>query len=186
MVKGKDGTGTAVEVTSKAASKDAQLAKEQRIRDAGGIYVKDPATGKLIPVSYPHCPHTLPKSFWPFFLKFHAQFDVLFSISNPDLTQNHLSHARFCRPAPDFSGLAQPQVRTRACPVIFGEGDSPSITADSSLPSKSHPMPQTKAARSWAFRSCSTLRLAFGRRWLYADGCGCRKTETRSTPVARR
>ena len=118
---------------------------------------------------YLYHPHTISKNFGRFskfrgvlsalsahhsqeflavFLKFHAQFDVLFSISATDLTQNHLFHARFCRPAPDFSGLAQPQVRTRRYPVIFGEGDSPSITADSSPPSARHPMPQTKTAPS--------------------------------------
>lgn len=36
-----------VEVTSHTAPKDAQMAKEQRIRDAGGNYVKDKDTGDL-------------------------------------------------------------------------------------------------------------------------------------------
>jgi len=119
------------------------------------------------------------------FSKFHDQFDVLFSISAPDLTQNQLSHARFCRSAPDFSGLEQPQVRTRACPAIFRCGCVSLVTADSSPPSTRHPMPQTKASRSWAFRFCSTLRPAFCHRWLHADGCGCRRNETRQAPVAR-
>ena len=37
-----------VEVTSKTASKDAQSAKEERIRENGGNYIKDPSTGELV------------------------------------------------------------------------------------------------------------------------------------------
>ena len=37
-----------VEVTSKTAPKDAQSAKEERIRENGGNYVKDPETGEFI------------------------------------------------------------------------------------------------------------------------------------------
>lgn len=37
-----------VDVTSKTAPKDAQSAKEERIRENGGNYVKDPETGELI------------------------------------------------------------------------------------------------------------------------------------------
>jgi RHS repeat-associated protein len=42
--------GTAVEVTSKTARKNMQMAKENAIRGKGGIYAKDPATGELIEV----------------------------------------------------------------------------------------------------------------------------------------
>ena len=38
---GKNGGGLAQEFTSKTASKRSQLAKEERIRDAGGVYVRD-------------------------------------------------------------------------------------------------------------------------------------------------
>ena len=38
---GKNGGGLAQEITSKTASKRSQLAKEERIRDAGGVYVRD-------------------------------------------------------------------------------------------------------------------------------------------------
>ena len=38
---GKNGGGLAQEITSKTASKRSQLAKEKRIRDAGGVYVRD-------------------------------------------------------------------------------------------------------------------------------------------------
>ena len=37
-----------VEVTSETADKTAQLAKEERIRDAGGNYVVDRRTGELV------------------------------------------------------------------------------------------------------------------------------------------
>lgn len=36
-----------IEVTSPTVDKTAQLAKEQRIREAGGNYIKDPHTGQL-------------------------------------------------------------------------------------------------------------------------------------------
>ncbi len=36
-----------VEVTSETAPKEAQLAKEQRIRENGGNYIKDPETGEI-------------------------------------------------------------------------------------------------------------------------------------------
>ena len=39
------------EVTSETASKSGQMAKEARIRDAGGTFVRDPASGKLLDVS---------------------------------------------------------------------------------------------------------------------------------------
>ena len=51
VVKGKDGKGTAVEVTSKTAPKTDQLRKEGRIRNQGGTYVRDPKTKELIEVS---------------------------------------------------------------------------------------------------------------------------------------
>ncbi|EIV0971666.1 hypothetical protein L7C23_001701 [Salmonella enterica] len=47
VVKTKDGW-KGIEVTSKTASKVAQRAKERAIRDAGGIFVRDPATKELI------------------------------------------------------------------------------------------------------------------------------------------
>ena len=50
VVKGADGKGKAVEVTSKTADKSAQLDKEARIRAAGGKYVRDPKTKQLIEV----------------------------------------------------------------------------------------------------------------------------------------
>ncbi len=37
-----------IEVTSKTAPKDAQMAKENRIRDKGGNYIKDRDTGQLV------------------------------------------------------------------------------------------------------------------------------------------
>lgn len=37
-----------IEVTSETAPKDAQIAKEDRIREAGGNYIKDRDTGELI------------------------------------------------------------------------------------------------------------------------------------------
>jgi len=62
-----------------------------------------------------------PRVLGRFFSKFHGLFAVLLPIPALDLTQNHLSHVRFCRPALDFSGLAQLQVRTKRCSVVFGE-----------------------------------------------------------------
>ena len=50
MVKGKDGKWRPVEVTSKTAPKDAQLAKEGRIREAGGTHVRVPGSKILVPV----------------------------------------------------------------------------------------------------------------------------------------
>lgn len=50
VVKGKDGKGTAVEVMSKTADKRLQIAKERDIRNSGGVYVRDPNTGKLVEV----------------------------------------------------------------------------------------------------------------------------------------
>ena len=50
VVESTPGRGKAVEVTSKTATKDAQLAKEQRIRNAGGVYVREPGTKRLIEV----------------------------------------------------------------------------------------------------------------------------------------
>ena len=40
-----------VEVTSKTAGKAGQLAKERRIRQAGGTFVRDRLTGELIDIS---------------------------------------------------------------------------------------------------------------------------------------
>ena len=40
-----------IEVTSETASKDQQLAKEARIRENGGNYIKDKKTGELIEMS---------------------------------------------------------------------------------------------------------------------------------------
>ena len=39
-----------IEVTSKTASKESQLAKETRIKNMGGIYIKDEETGELIQI----------------------------------------------------------------------------------------------------------------------------------------
>ena len=50
VVKGKDGKWRPVEVTSKTAPKDAQLAKEGRIREAGGTHVRVPGSKILVPV----------------------------------------------------------------------------------------------------------------------------------------
>jgi len=51
VVKNSDGSGTAKEITSLTADKTGQLLKEDRIREAGGIFVRDPGTKKLIEVS---------------------------------------------------------------------------------------------------------------------------------------
>lgn len=40
-----------IEVTSEIASKDAQIAKEDRIRDTGGDFIKDRDTGQLIEIA---------------------------------------------------------------------------------------------------------------------------------------
>ncbi len=40
-----------VEVTSETADKTAQMAKEERIREAGGNYIKDRLTGGMVPFS---------------------------------------------------------------------------------------------------------------------------------------
>ncbi|MGE8044431.1 hypothetical protein ACQKO6_09535 [Pseudomonas monteilii] len=50
VIKKTDGTGVAKEVTSRTASKIDQLLKEERIRDAGGVFVRDPRTKQLIEV----------------------------------------------------------------------------------------------------------------------------------------
>ncbi|MCH1880221.1 hypothetical protein MJ863_11575 [Alcaligenes ammonioxydans] len=39
-----------IEVTSETAPKDAQIAKEERIRDAGGNFIKDRDTGQLVEI----------------------------------------------------------------------------------------------------------------------------------------
>ena len=39
-----------VETTSQTADKVAQIAKENRILDAGGGFIRDRATGKIVPV----------------------------------------------------------------------------------------------------------------------------------------
>jgi RHS repeat-associated protein len=46
----KDGKATTYETTSNTASKQAQLEKEQRIRDAGGTFIRDKETRKLCSV----------------------------------------------------------------------------------------------------------------------------------------
>lgn len=46
----KDGKASTYETTSMKANKTAQSAKEQRIRQNGGTYVRDRNTGKLVPV----------------------------------------------------------------------------------------------------------------------------------------
>jgi len=46
-----DGSGTAKEITSLTADKTGQLLKEDRIREAGGIFVRVSGTKKLIEVS---------------------------------------------------------------------------------------------------------------------------------------
>ena len=48
VVKGQDGKWHGEEITRKTANKDHQLANEGRIRVLGGVYVKDPSTGKLV------------------------------------------------------------------------------------------------------------------------------------------
>jgi RHS repeat-associated protein len=50
VVKGADGKGTAIEVTSKTADKTKQMMKEENIRDLGGTFVRDPKTKELIEV----------------------------------------------------------------------------------------------------------------------------------------
>ncbi|ABM31105.1 DUF6531 domain-containing protein [Paracidovorax citrulli] len=50
VVKGSDGKGTAIEVTSKTANKDAQQLKEARIRAQGGVYVREPGSKVLVEV----------------------------------------------------------------------------------------------------------------------------------------
>lgn len=42
--------GYATEITSPTADKQLQIGKERRIREEGGIYVKNPNTGKLIEI----------------------------------------------------------------------------------------------------------------------------------------
>ncbi len=39
-----------IEVTSETAPKDAQIAKEDRIRDAGGNFIKDRDTGQIVEI----------------------------------------------------------------------------------------------------------------------------------------
>ncbi|MDX5631113.1 MULTISPECIES: hypothetical protein, partial [unclassified Brenneria] len=48
VVKGQDGQWRPVEITSRTAPKDVQLAKEDRIRQIGGVFVKNRNTGELI------------------------------------------------------------------------------------------------------------------------------------------
>ncbi|EEB56816.1 YD repeat protein [Pseudomonas syringae pv. tomato T1] len=50
VIKNSDGSGTAKEITSLTANKRGQLLKEDRIRDVGGTFVRDPKTKKLIEV----------------------------------------------------------------------------------------------------------------------------------------
>lgn len=51
FVVAKDGTVVdSIEVTSLTAPKDEQCAKEARIREAGGNFIKDPDTGQLIKI----------------------------------------------------------------------------------------------------------------------------------------
>jgi uncharacterized protein RhaS with RHS repeats len=51
VVKRADGSWQPIEVTSKTANKTLQLLKESEIREAGGKFVRDPLTKKLIEVS---------------------------------------------------------------------------------------------------------------------------------------
>ena len=51
VIKNANGTGTAKEITSLTADKTGQLLKEERIREAGGLFVREPGTKKLIGVS---------------------------------------------------------------------------------------------------------------------------------------
>lgn len=44
------GTGRRLDNVSRTANKAAQAAKERRIRDAGGVFVRDRTTGKLVEV----------------------------------------------------------------------------------------------------------------------------------------
>ncbi|RMR14847.1 RHS repeat domain-containing protein, partial [Pseudomonas syringae group genomosp. 3] len=50
VIKNSDGSGTAKEITSLTADKTGQLAKEARIREVGGTFIRDPKTKKLIEV----------------------------------------------------------------------------------------------------------------------------------------
>lgn len=50
VIKNSDGTGTAKEITSLTAPKIAQLEKEMRIREAGGVFLREPGTRKSIEV----------------------------------------------------------------------------------------------------------------------------------------
>ncbi len=51
VVKRSDGSWQPIEVTSKTADKTLQLIKEQEIREAGGMFVRNPKTKELIEVS---------------------------------------------------------------------------------------------------------------------------------------
>jgi hypothetical protein len=46
----KAGTAKAYETTGENVDKSFQLEKEKRIREAGGAYIRDKETGKLVPV----------------------------------------------------------------------------------------------------------------------------------------
>nr|WP_240155428.1 RHS repeat-associated core domain-containing protein [Pantoea multigeneris] len=48
VVKGQDGKWRPVEITSRTTTKDAQLDKELRIHEAGGVFVRNPNTRELI------------------------------------------------------------------------------------------------------------------------------------------
>ncbi|WP_213881480.1 hypothetical protein [Pseudomonas sp. dw_358] len=51
VIKQTDGTGFAKEITSLTADKTGQLLKEERIREAGGLFVRDPKTKQRLQVS---------------------------------------------------------------------------------------------------------------------------------------
>ncbi|WP_275371727.1 RHS repeat domain-containing protein, partial [Xenorhabdus bovienii] len=51
VIKGQDGKWSPVEITSQTAPKVGQLAKEQRIQQAGGIFVRNPNTRELIEIN---------------------------------------------------------------------------------------------------------------------------------------
>nr|WP_250151178.1 RHS repeat-associated core domain-containing protein [Photorhabdus akhurstii] len=51
VIKGQDGKWSPVEITSQTAPKVGQLAKEQRIQQAGGTFVRNPNTRELIEIN---------------------------------------------------------------------------------------------------------------------------------------
>ncbi|WP_445373791.1 hypothetical protein ACSLVK_14905 [Photorhabdus tasmaniensis] len=51
MIKGQDGKWRPAEITSQTAPKVGQLAKEQRIQQAGGTFIRNPNTRELIEIN---------------------------------------------------------------------------------------------------------------------------------------